>query len=298
MRVRRVVTVLAVAAILLTLGVYVLVQRIGENLPLRLPTGKACVVNAGNASVNATGDGSGEVTLDAEQVANAATIAAVGLTRKIPQRGLVVALATAWQESKLENLEDGDRDSIGLFQQRPSQGWGKPEQVADPRYAANAFYTALLKVKGWEKMRVTDAAQEVQRSAHPEAYEKWVDESEIMVRALSGEVTGAVACSVTEDRSHGPEAAKSLGASVKLDWGNVRTADVTDLVGVALTVREQKTGWQYAHWLVAHAQDHGVKRVVFNDMQWTAASGQWARVTERGGVDAGPAGERVVAEVY
>jgi hypothetical protein len=297
-RARRMLALAVLAVVAVAVCIYVAVHRVTDNLPLRLPTGKVCVINSGNASVKETGDGSGEVELDAEQVANAATITAVGLTRKVPQRGLVVALATAWQESKLENLEDGDRDSIGLFQQRPSQGWGKPEQVADPRFAANAFYTALLKIKGWEKMRVTDAAQQVQRSAHPEAYEKWVDESEIMVRALSGDVTGAVACTVTEDSSHGPEAAKSLAASLKLDWGKVSTADVRDLVGVALKVREQKSGWQYAHWLVAHAQDHGVKRVVFNDMQWTAASGEWSRVTQRGGIDAGPAGERVVAEVY
>ncbi|GAA0740160.1 hypothetical protein Drose_31260 [Dactylosporangium roseum] len=301
MRVRWAVTVTAVIAVAMVIGAYVVLRHFGEKLPLRLPVGRACVVNAGNASVNAASDSaasSGAVTLDAEQIANAATITAVGITRKIPHRGLVVALATAWQESKLENLSGGDRDSIGLFQQRPSQGWGKPEQIADPRYAANAFYTGLLKVKGWEQMRVTDAAQAVQRSAHPEAYEKWVDESEIMVRALTGEVTGAVACSVTEDGSHGPEAARALGASLKLDWGNIGTADAADLVGVALKVREPKTGWQYAHWLVAHAQEHGVKRVVFNGMQWTADSGEWARVTERGGVNAGPAGERVVAEVY
>ncbi|GAA2579085.1 hypothetical protein GCM10010399_06050 [Dactylosporangium fulvum] len=301
MRVRRAVTVTAVVAVAMVIGAYFVLRHIGENLPLRIPMGRACVVNAGDASANAASGSaasSGAVALDAEQIANAATITAVGITRKIPHRGLVVALATAWQESKLENLSGGDRDSIGLFQQRPSQGWGKPEQIADPRYAANAFYTGLLKVKGWEQMRVTDAAQAVQRSAHPEAYEKWADESEIMVRALTGEVTGAVACSVTEDGSHGPEAAKALGASLKLDWGNIGTADVADLVGVALKVREPKTGWQYAHWLVAHAQEHGVKRVVFNDMQWTADSGEWARVTERGGINAGPAGERVVAEVY
>jgi hypothetical protein len=298
MRARRLITMAALAAVAVSVCAYVVIHQIGDNIPLRIPTGKACVVNAGNASVNATGDGSGEVQLDAEQVANAATITAVGLTRKVPQRGLVVALATAWQESKLENLTGGDRDSIGLFQQRPSQGWGKPEQIADPRYAANAFFTALLKVKGWEKMRVTDAAQEVQRSAHPGAYEKWVDESEIMVRALSGDVTGAVACSVSEASSHGVEAAQSLGASLKLDWGSISTADVTNVVGVALKVREQKSGWQYAHWLVAHAQEHGVKRVVYADMQWTASSGAWAHVTERGGIDAGPAGDRVVAEVY
>ncbi|GAA2354866.1 hypothetical protein [Dactylosporangium salmoneum] len=297
MRARTLVTIAVVAAVAVAVCAYVVIQRIGDSLQLPIIAGKACVVNAGNASVSATND-AGEVQLDAEQLANAATITAVGLTRKVPHKGLVIALATAWQESKLENLTGGDRDSIGLFQQRPSQGWGKPEQIADPRYAANAFFTALLKVKGWQDMRVTDAAQEVQRSAHPEAYEKWADESEIMVRALSGDVTSAVACTVSEASSHGPEAARSLGDSLKLDWGTISTADVQNLVGVALKVRETKSGWQYAHWLVAHAQDHGVKRVVYADMQWTASSGAWSHVTERGGIDAGPAGERVVAEVY
>ena len=98
---------------------------------------------------------------------------------------------------KLENLEDGDRDSIGLFQQRPSQGWGTPEKIKDPRYAADKFYTALKKVKGWQKMRVTDAAQRVQRSAYPNAYQKWADESAVLARALTGRATGAVACTVT-----------------------------------------------------------------------------------------------------
>jgi hypothetical protein len=297
MRARRLVTVAALAAIAVALCAYVVIHRIGDNLPLQIATGRACVVNAGNAAVGTSGTAP-EVSLDSEQLANAATITAVGLTRKVPHRGLVIALATAWQESKLTNLTGGDRDSIGLFQQRPSQGWGKPEQIADPRYAAGRFFTALLKIKGWEDLRITDAAQQVQRSAHPEAYEKWVDDSEIMVRALSGDVTGAVACSVTEEGSRGPEAAQSLGASLKLDWGSVKTATVSNLVGVALKVSEPKSGWQYAHWLVAHAQEHGVKRVVYADMQWTAASGAWAHVTERGGIDAGPGGERVVAEVY
>ncbi|MEV4132447.1 hypothetical protein AB0J72_09810 [Dactylosporangium sp. NPDC049742] len=296
MRTRHVLIAIVVLGIVATAGIYAVLQKLGDHLPALLPPGRACVIDAGSAPVASSGSSSTvtSVALDSEQVANAATITAVGLRRGVPRRALVVALATAWQESKLENLAGGDRDSIGLFQQRPSQGWGKPEQIADPRYAANAFYTALLKVKGWEKMRVTDAAQEVQRSAHPEAYEKWVDESEIMARALSGEATGAVSCTVTESSSHGVEAAQTLAAGVKLDWGNVSTADVADLVGVVLKVREQKTGWQYAHWLVAHAQDNGVKRVAFNDMEWTAKSGSWARITQRGGAG----GDRVVAEVY
>src|SRR3712207_121965 len=141
---------------------------------LKLPRlGPECTVRA-----------DGEVTLDAVQMANAATISAVGVRRKMPERAVVVALATALQESKLENLDTGDRDSVGLFQQRPSQGWGSEEQIQDPRYAAEKFYAALKKVKGWKKMRVTDAAQKVQRSAYPNAYEKWADESEVLARAL------------------------------------------------------------------------------------------------------------------
>ena len=144
-------------------------------------------------------------------MANAATIAAIGVQRGMPERAVVVALATAYQESKLRNLADGDRDSVGLFQQRPSQGWGTPAQIRDPRYAANRFYAALKKVSGWEKMRVTDAAQRVQRSAFPEAYQKWADESEVLSRALLGDATGAVACTVgATPAMHGAAAAAQL----------------------------------------------------------------------------------------
>ncbi len=136
----------------------------------------------------------GAVRLDADQMANAATIAAVGLTRGLPERAVVVALATALQESELNNLSGGDRDSVGLFQQRPSQGWGTAEQIRDPRYAASAFYDQLVKVRGWEDMRVTEAAQRVQRSAFPEAYQKWADEAQVLAEALVGTAYGAVMC--------------------------------------------------------------------------------------------------------
>jgi hypothetical protein len=112
------------------------------------------------------------VPLTNEQIGNARTIAQVGRDRGLPERAVVVALATAMQESRLRNLDYGDRDSLGLFQQRPSQGWGTPEQVQDPVYAAGIFYDRLLRVPGWEAMRVTDAAQRVQRSAYPELYEQ------------------------------------------------------------------------------------------------------------------------------
>src|SRR5690554_4916402 len=103
----------------------------------------------------------------------------------MPHRAVVVALAAAMQESGLRNLDYGDRDSLGLFQQRPSQGWGSPEQVTDPEYAASAFYRSLGRVDGWEGMRVTDAAQAVQRSAYPEAYQRHEAAAEQLAAGLS-----------------------------------------------------------------------------------------------------------------
>lgn len=125
----------------------------------------------------------GPVTdLNEEQASNARTIVAVGQQRGVPTRGLLIALMTATQESTLRNLDYGDRDSLGLFQQRPSMGWGTPTQVRDPAYAAAAFYggphsptrnRGLLSVPSWQSMALTAAAQAVQRSAFPDAYAKW-----------------------------------------------------------------------------------------------------------------------------
>src|SRR4051812_46164864 len=100
-------------------------------------------------------------TVSPEQAANAASIAEVGISRGLPDRAIVIALATAMQESRLRNLDYGDRDSLGLFQQRPSQGWGTPAQVRDPVYAAGRFYDHLVAVPGWQTGRLTDVAQAV-----------------------------------------------------------------------------------------------------------------------------------------
>lgn len=111
--------------------------------------------------------------LTAEQRDNATRIIAVGQAVGVPPRGWVVALATAMQESRLRNINYGDRDSLGLFQQRPSQGWGTPAQVTDPTYAAKKFYSGLQRIPRWQELPVTVAAQAVQRSAFPSAYAKW-----------------------------------------------------------------------------------------------------------------------------
>ncbi len=285
MRKKPVVAGAALLALLGALGVFVVLRTVVGNI--KLPQlGPECVVRA-----------DGEVTLDSAQMANAATIAAVGVRRGLPEQAVVVALATAFQESKLENLDDGDRDSVGLFQQRPSQGWGTFEQIKDPRYAAGRFYSALKKVKGWEEMRITDAAQKVQRSAYPNAYEKWADESRVLAAALTGRATGAVECRITGTPViRGAEAATALLAGLKLDWGKKlpKTAAASDTAGLTVAVSSADTGWRYAHWLVSHASVSGLERVRFADLEWHAPEGKWQPVTDGAQGNTG----QVVAEVF
>ena len=113
----------------------------------------------------------------AEQIRNAKAIVKAGQQMKLPPRAYVIAVATACQESTLKNLghlgASNDHDSQGLFQQRPSSGWGSPKQITNPNYASKAFYSALVKVPGWSKLPLTQAAQEVQVSAYPNHYAKW-----------------------------------------------------------------------------------------------------------------------------
>jgi hypothetical protein len=125
------------------------------------------------------------VHLTGEQIGNARTIAQVAWDRGLPERAVVIALATAMQESRLRNLDYGDRDSLGLFQQRPSQGWGTAAQVQDPVYAAGKFYDHLVTIPGWDTMRLTDAAQLVQRSGFPVAYQKHEAAATELASALS-----------------------------------------------------------------------------------------------------------------
>jgi hypothetical protein len=266
-------TVLIVIALLAAggFGAY-LAGRTGTDLPFPLPKLAGCVVTAANATDRESW------ALDIEQMANAATITAVGIRKKVPERGIVVALATALQESKLENLAGGDRDSVGLFQQRPSQGWGSAQEISDPRYAATKFYNALVKVKGWEKLRVTDAAQKVQRSAFPEAYQKWEDEASVLATALLGAAKGAVNCTVPDDEPivTGDAAINHVVTALRADWATtVSTTAEPGLQGVRIAAGDATRGWQLAHWSVAQAADNGVTRVAFDGREWRAESGEW-----------------------
>lgn len=134
--------------------------------------------------------GAAPAQLDADQMRNAAAIIAAGAAMKVPPKADVVAIATAMQESNLKNLSGGDRDSAGLFQQRPSQGWGTLQQVTDPAYSAKTFFGRLLAIPNWDGLPVSQAAQAVQRSAFPSAYAKWEQLANTVVGAVGGVTCG------------------------------------------------------------------------------------------------------------
>ncbi len=140
----------------------------------------------------------GQGSLDLAQASNAATITAVTLSRGLPERAATIALATAMQESKLRNLAGGDRDSVGLFQQRPSQGWGTAEQISDPVYATNKFLDSLVRVPGYARMPLTDAAQAVQKSGYPQAYAKHETNATLLATVFTGRAPAALNCVVNE----------------------------------------------------------------------------------------------------
>jgi len=249
-RVRRRVAVGAIAVAIVAAGI--VVTRIGTSTP-RADPDPSCTGTAGTA----------DFTVDLVQGANAATIAAVGKRKGMSDHAVTVALAAALQESRLRNLDYGDRDSVGLFQQRPSQGWGTPAQLTNPRYAATSFYGALAEVPGWETMDVTEAAQHVQRSAAPDAYARWEPEARVLAQALTGEVPAGFAC-----RFAGPRSVTGIGT-----LGAAMTAELgPSSVGVEVTAAQ---GWTVAGWLVGHAHAYRITEVTFAGRRWTPSSGKW-----------------------
>ena len=210
------------------------------------------------------------VHLTPEQARNAAVIAAVGVRRGLPARAVSIALATAFQESKLRNLDHGDRDSLGIFQQRPSQGWGTKAQVRDPYYASNAFYEVLAKIDGFQTMRITEAAQKVQRSGYPEAYEPHAADARALASALTGYSPGGrFTCVVhaSDDKGTYREAARVLEKGFgPLDLAKGARQDFTVSVGDGDAGRRR--GWAVAQFLTAHAAKLKVTAVAFDGKRW------------------------------
>jgi cell wall-associated NlpC family hydrolase len=196
---------------------------------------------------NVVGVGSVQA-LDADQLANANTIVAVGRTMQVPVRAVVVALATAMQESALRNLPYGDRDSVGLFQQRPSAGWGTVAELTTPDIAARKFYTALLQVPGWDAMPVTDAAQQVQHSAFPTAYAKWEALATAIVQVAAGGSAGGAAAGGAASASAGGAGAAAAAGGQQLTCGesigfSVPSGAVGDMLQAALAQQGKPYVW-------------------------------------------------------
>ena len=242
------------------------------------------------------------VTLTTEQGENAALIVAISVQRGMPARAASIALATAYQESKIYNIEHGDRDSVGLFQQRPSQGWGSAEQILDPVYATNRFYDALVQVEGYESMRITEAAQAVQRSAFPEAYADHEDDARVLASALTGETVGGRFWCVTRDDAdeesddlddagltgRAAVVRQELGRAFgELSMGGFEPGGVTEghmegsahYEGRAVDVfvrpvsdANRRKGWAVAQYLVAQADRLAVRTVIFDGKIWTTGS--------------------------
>jgi len=226
--------------------------------------------NFGEPSCRATALGR-SVTFSPEQTANAATITAIALKRGLPARAATIANATAIVESKLRNIRFGDRDSLGLFQQRPSQGWGTKAQILDPVHATNKFYDALIKVDGYQSMAITQVAQKVQHSGFPQAYADHEEEGRILASTLTGHSPGGVGCRLDAAKVSTPAA--SIAAQLTAQLG-VRATVEGD--GVRATGRDAQVAWAAGSWAVAHAEADGITSVKVGNRAWTRARSEKA----------------------
>jgi cell wall-associated NlpC family hydrolase len=188
--------------------------------------------------------GVGGEPLGHEQVAYANVIITVGVHRGLPARAEVIALATALQESGLRNLPPGhgDLDSVGLFQQRPSQGWGTPQHLLDPQYAATAFYQALTRVPHWQTLSLKVAAQTVQKSSTPDAYAKWEPEATALVTAAAATAPAGLAADGPPHPAHPVSGEPPLGCSDPIT-GSLPTGAAGAMVRVALAQQGDPYVW-------------------------------------------------------
>ncbi|MBX7445314.1 MULTISPECIES: hypothetical protein [unclassified Arthrobacter] len=253
---RLVVLVLALA--LVAGGIYTAVYFVQRSETL---VSERCTATAGNRTAE----------LAPDQAVYAALITAVAVRRGLPPRAASIALATAMQESKLRNIGHGDQagpDSRGLFQQRPSQGWGTEAQIMDPYYAVNAFYDALVKIPGYETLDITDAAQQVQRSAHPQAYAQHEDLGRAFASGLTGQTPEAVQCTLRSATAAGNTA--TVASELDLAYGGVDA----EAAGGGLVVDAGGTeAWSIAQWAVANAKELAVTQVDVAGRTWQRSSG-------------------------
>jgi hypothetical protein len=232
------------------------------------------------------GTGTQAISLDTGQAAIAATIAGVAARHKLPIQAVTVAYAAALQESQLQDLTYGDRDSVGVFQQRPSQGWGTTSELEDPVYATTKFFAALIQVHGYTTMPVDQAAQAVQHSADGTAYAQWTQVAGQLAGYFTGKNPHGVSC------WYAPAGQADLSAVAQqitqtfgppgheaavVRFSKTRSAKKSS---VAVVQVRQSSAWTVAGWLVAHAQTYGLTEVRYAGYEWQAADGSmgWQHV--------------------
>jgi hypothetical protein len=274
------VVVLVVAGSLAGLGIW-LVHKLGG---ISMFNTAQCVAVADKQSY----------TYDLEQAQNASTIAAVGVKLGVSTYGIEIAEATALQESKLRDLSGGDRDSLGLFQQRPSEGWGTAAEIEDTTYSSTAFYHALLKVTNWQNLPLTEAAQDVQHSGYPDAYAGHEQEAGVLAGVFTGAAGGALTCTL-DGPTFSPQATNAAGlttlgeevvADAQKQWGGDVSVDGASAgsrtFALALpsglsTSSAKERGWAYANWAVSKAEVLGITQVGYAGKTWssTDSSDSW-----------------------
>ncbi len=268
-RLARTLVLLALALALVVGGGVALVRYLQDRgLTGLVPSQQRCVATAGGQSV----------VLDLEQARLTSIIVGLSVRRGLAPRAASIAMATVYQETGIRNLDYGDRDSVGLFQQRPSQGWGTKEQLMDPYYATGQFYDALVAINGWEVGDITKVAQRIQRSGYPEAYRAHESDGRVLASVLTGQTAGGFSCL---DRSGTAGDPAGMAASLRQTFGRISS----QAEGRTVTVRVASTAlaWAYASHAVANAASHGVVgveaagRAWRTDGQtlpgWTAAAG-------------------------
>ncbi|MFJ2740481.1 hypothetical protein ACIO3O_12505 [Streptomyces sp. NPDC087440] len=291
----RAVRIGAGVAVLVALAGYVTVQFFaGDQGDTR------CFVRGGTES-------GARYELTTEQAVNAATISSVGTSRGMPERAVTIALATALQESALRNIRHGDRDSLGLFQQRPSQGWGTEDQILDPAYSAGRFYQHLTEVPGYSRLPLTVAAQRVQKSGFPQAYAKHEPDAALLASALTGRTPASLSCESRRGDDSTPGDPAKVRERLVRDFGPgilPRTTNTSTGTGTGtgttspratsaagapdartvvvpvpretgtargatdVTASPQQRGWALAHWAMAHSAELRVTRIAYADREW------------------------------
>lgn len=231
-----------------------------------------------------------------DQAANAALIVGTTLRRDLPARAGTIGIATALQESWMRNIDFGDRDSLGMFQQRPSQGWGTPEQVMDPVYAVNIFFDHLVRVDNYTEMPVTEAAQAVQRSAFPDAYAKHEPLARSFASALTGWTEANLTCTLEAADGEPAGIAEAVLQRTERDYGLAGVAGdweqdadgaqhAVAIFDVAAYGRDdaetERLAWAVAQGAVAAASETGAGEVRGQGWIWERTSGQWRELTDQ-----------------